>query len=62
MKKEEKQLQVFIEKAQKIAEDWIRAEIDGETTHPHYANKLYLLMCTAKEVMNAKEDTDTVND
>lgn len=59
MNKRDKQIEIFVTQAQSIAREWTIAEIDGEDTHPEYANKMFLVHELAKEVLAAEDDKES---
>ena len=56
--KRDKQVEVFIKQAEQVAREWTLAEIQGEDTHPLYANRMFLVHQLAKEVLAAEDDKE----
>jgi len=54
MTKKEKQIEVFINHAEEIAREWTIAEIEGEETHPKFADQMYLVHELAKKKCRIK--------
>lgn len=56
MERKEKQIEIFVDQAREIAEEWTRAEINGNDTHPEFTNKMYLVHQLARQVIAAEDD------
>ncbi len=49
--KRDELVELYIKKAQDIAKEWTIAHLDGEDTHPKYANEMFALHNLAEETL-----------
>lgn len=59
MTKQDKQLESFINQAQKVVKEWVIAAVEDKDCHPKFTNQISMICDLAKKIMEAEDDKES---